>query len=76
MMIGVELVRDRATKEPATEEIVKVMEICKDKGLLIGKGGLDNNVMRIQPPLELTSEQIGEACAILDSALSEVEKGM
>lgn len=76
MMVGIELVRDRTTKEPATEETVKVMEVCKEKGLLIGKGGLDNNVMRIQPPLELTSEQIDEACAILDGALTEIEKGM
>ena len=76
MMLGVELVRDRNTKEPATQEIIRVMEICREKGLLIGKGGLDNNVMRIQPPLELTSEQIDDACTILDEALSEVERGM
>lgn len=76
MMIGVELVRDRTTKEPATQEIIKVMELCKDKGLLVGKGGLDNNVMRIQPPLELTSEQFDEACTILDAAFTEVEKGL
>ena len=76
MMLGVELVRDRATKEPAIQEMLKVMELCREKGLLIGKGGLDNNVIRLQPPLELTNEQIDEAYSILDEALSKVEKNM
>ncbi|MHA2600852.1 MAG: aspartate aminotransferase family protein [Candidatus Thorarchaeota archaeon SMTZ1-83] len=74
MMLGVELVRDRVTKEPAIQEMLQVMELCKDRGLLIGKGGLDGNVIRFQPPLELTLEQIDEACAILDYAFTEVEK--
>ncbi|TFG98614.1 aspartate aminotransferase family protein [Candidatus Thorarchaeota archaeon] len=74
MMLGVELVRNRDTKEPAIQEMLQVMEYCREKGLLIGKGGLDNNVVRLQPPLELTSEQIDEACSILGEAFSEVEK--
>ncbi|MHA2426089.1 MAG: aspartate aminotransferase family protein [Candidatus Thorarchaeota archaeon] len=76
MMIGVELVRDRKTKEPAAQEILKVMELAKEKGLLIGKGGLDNNVIRVQPPLELTQNQIDSACIILDEAFAEVEKSL
>ncbi|TFF96626.1 aspartate aminotransferase family protein [Candidatus Thorarchaeota archaeon] len=74
MMIGVELVRDRITKEPATKEMAKVMELCKDDGLLVGKGGFDGNVIRIQPPLELTMEQMDRACDILDKALTEADK--
>ncbi len=74
MMLGIELVRDRETKEPAIQEMLQVMEHCREKGLLIGKGGLDNNVVRLQPPLELTSEQIDEACSILGDAFSKVEK--
>ncbi|MCK5151353.1 MAG: aminotransferase class III-fold pyridoxal phosphate-dependent enzyme, partial [Candidatus Thorarchaeota archaeon] len=74
MMIGVELVRNKETKEPASQEILKVMEITKEKGLLIGKGGLDNNVIRIQPPLELTKAQIDSASIILEEAFTEVEK--
>lgn len=76
MMLGVELVRDPVTKEPAIQEMLTVMEVCREKGLLIGKGGLDNNVIRLQPPLELTAEQIDKACAILDEALSTAEKGL
>ena len=74
MMLGIELVKDRNTKVPATQEMLQVMEYCREKGLLIGKGGLDNNVVRLQPPLELTSAQIDEACSILSEAFSKVEK--
>ena len=74
MMLGIELVKDRNTKEPAIQEMLDVMEYCREKGLLIGKGGLDNNVARLQPPLELTSAQIDEACSILGEAFSKVEE--
>jgi len=74
LMLGIELVKDRDTKEPAIQEMLQIMEYCREKGLLIGKGGLDNNVVRLQPPLELTSEQIDEACSILGDAFSKVEK--
>ena len=76
MMLGIELVRDQNTKEPATKEMLQVMEHCREKGLLIGKGGLDNNVVRLQPPLELTKEQIEEACTILGEAFAKTEKSM
>ena len=76
MMLGIELVRDRTTKQPATKEMLQVMEHCRENGLLIGKGGLDNNVARLQPPLELTKEQMEKACAILGDALSKTEKEM
>ncbi|MHA1905217.1 MAG: aspartate aminotransferase family protein [Candidatus Thorarchaeota archaeon] len=74
MMLGVELVRDRETKEPATQEMVELMELCKKDGLLIGKGGFDGNVVRLQPPLELTLNQIEEACGIIGKALTAIEK--
>ncbi len=74
MMQGIELVRNQETKEPAPQELLQVMEICKTEGLLIGKGGIDGNAIRIQPPLELTKEQIDEAYQILDKAFTQVEK--
>lgn len=76
MMIGVELVRDQTTKEPAAQEMLTVMEVCKTEGLLIGKGGFDGNVIRLQPPMELTKNQIDQACAILDKALTEAERSL
>ncbi|MFX1582762.1 MAG: aspartate aminotransferase family protein, partial [Promethearchaeota archaeon] len=74
MMQGIELIRNQKTKEPAPQELLSVMEHCKTDGLLIGKGGIDGNVIRIQPPLELTKEQIDLAYQILDKAFSTVEK--
>ena len=73
MMQGIELVRDRDSKEPAVQEMVEVMELCRQKGLLIGKGGIDGNVIRIQPPLELTQQQVQKAGEILDFAFTEVK---
>jgi 4-aminobutyrate aminotransferase-like enzyme len=39
LMLGVELVRDREAREPATREAAEVVELCKERGLLLGKGG-------------------------------------
>jgi 4-aminobutyrate aminotransferase-like enzyme len=50
-MLGVELVKDRATKAPAKDETLRVFEQAKDLGLLIGKGGFYGNVLRIKPPM-------------------------
>lgn len=51
LMLGVELVKDRATKVPAKDETMQVFEMAKDMGLLIGKGGYHGNVLRIKPPM-------------------------
>ncbi len=73
LMIGVELVTDREAKTPATAETASVFERCKDLGVLIGKGGLYGNVLRIKPPMCITFEDCEFLCAMLDRALSEAE---
>jgi alanine-glyoxylate transaminase/(R)-3-amino-2-methylpropionate-pyruvate transaminase len=70
LMLGVELVRDRETKEPANKETVELLERCKDRGLLIGKGGLYGNVLRIKPPMCLTKDDADFLVACLDESLS------
>lgn len=69
LMLGVELVKDRATKEPAKEETARVLEACRELGLLIGKGGLSGNVLRIKPPMCLSEADAEFAIAVLDEAL-------
>ena len=73
LMLGVELVTDRATREPATTETADVLERAKDKGLLIGKGGLYGNVLRIKPPMCLNADDADFLLACLDEVLTEVE---
>jgi alanine-glyoxylate transaminase/(R)-3-amino-2-methylpropionate-pyruvate transaminase len=70
LMLGVELVRDCATKEPASTETVEVLERCKERGLLIGKGGLFGNVLRIKPPMCLTKDDADFLVDCLDEALA------
>jgi 4-aminobutyrate aminotransferase-like enzyme len=67
---GVELVREH--KEPARQEIAQVFEATKRRGLLIGKGGLYGNVIRIAPPLNISKGDVDEAARILDEAFAEV----
>jgi 4-aminobutyrate aminotransferase len=72
LMIGVELVRDRQTKERASEERDAVVRAAFDRGLLVLGAG--KNAIRFSPPLVLTSEQADAAVRILDEALTEVER--
>jgi alanine-glyoxylate transaminase/(R)-3-amino-2-methylpropionate-pyruvate transaminase len=69
LMLGVELVRDRATKEPATTETADVLELCKERGLLLGKGGLFANVLRIKPPMCLTRDDADFLVDCLDEVI-------
>ncbi len=72
LMLGVELVKDRATKEPAKEACAEVFERCKDLGLLIGKGGLFGNSLRIKPPMCITLADADFMLEVIDEALSGI----
>jgi alanine-glyoxylate transaminase/(R)-3-amino-2-methylpropionate-pyruvate transaminase len=72
LMLGMELVTDRSTKTPATAETAQVHERAKDLGVLIGKGGLYGNVLRIKPPMCIEREDCDFICKVLDICLSEV----
>lgn len=72
LMLGVELVKDRATKEPAKAETIEVFEKCKDLGLLLGKGGLYGNVFRIKPPMCFTKGDADFLLEVIDQALTEL----
>ncbi|HKM50941.1 MAG TPA: aspartate aminotransferase family protein [Candidatus Bathyarchaeia archaeon] len=74
LMIGVELVKDQRTKTPASQEASKIRDICREKGVLIGHGGVKSNVIRIQPPLVISREQIDTVIDVLDQSLKAVSK--
>jgi alanine-glyoxylate transaminase/(R)-3-amino-2-methylpropionate-pyruvate transaminase len=72
LMLGVELVRDRTTKEPATAETARVLELAKERGLVIGKGGLAGNVLRIKPPMCITKADADFLVDCLDEVLEVI----
>ncbi len=69
LMIGVELVKDRELKTPDPQLTAQVHELAKDLGLLIGKGGLHRNVLRIKPPLCISMADANFIVEVLDIAL-------
>jgi 4-aminobutyrate aminotransferase len=74
LMIGVELVLDRETKEKAKEETESVVQRAFQRGLLLL--GCGENVIRISPPLTIDHEDADIALAILDEILTELEKDL
>jgi alanine-glyoxylate transaminase/(R)-3-amino-2-methylpropionate-pyruvate transaminase len=69
LMLGVELVCDRTTKAPARNEAADVLELAKERGLLIGKGGLWGNILRIKPPMCVTKDDADFVIECLDEVL-------
>ena len=72
MMQGLELVRDRQTKEPAPTETAELMERARANGLLVGRGGLYGNVIRMAPPMNISKADVDEGIRLLDKSLGEV----
>jgi alanine-glyoxylate transaminase/(R)-3-amino-2-methylpropionate-pyruvate transaminase len=73
LMLAVELVKDRQTKEPGSAEAGDVVEKAKELGLLVGKGGLYGNVIRIKPPMCISKDDADFLASCLDVCLGEVE---
>ncbi len=70
LMVAVELVRDHLTKEPAPDVLGRVQNEAKRRGLIIGRGGLHANVIRICPPLIVSERDVDDAIHILDEAFT------
>jgi 4-aminobutyrate aminotransferase len=73
LMQALELVEDRQTKAPAKAATAQVMEGARRNGLLIGKGGLYGNVLRISPPLNIGKSDIDQFAESLDSAFGNLQ---
>ncbi|HEY9684881.1 MAG TPA: aspartate aminotransferase family protein [Oculatellaceae cyanobacterium] len=72
LMTGVELAGEH--KEPLPQEAAKVVEFCKDEGVIIGKGGIYGNVIRIKPPMVITKEDVDVLLKTMRKALETVVK--
>jgi 4-aminobutyrate aminotransferase/(S)-3-amino-2-methylpropionate transaminase len=71
-MVAMELVRDRAQRTPAAGEAAAILSEARERGLIIIKAGLYDNVIRLLMPLVTTDEQMAEGLDILEAALAAV----
>src|SRR3954451_22490588 len=70
LMLGIELVKDRATKEPAKAECAQVVESAREMGLLLGKGGLWGQTIRFAPPMSINEADADFVVDVLDRSLA------
>jgi 4-aminobutyrate aminotransferase-like enzyme len=76
LLLAIELVKDRNTKEPAPEATSQFMEECRKRGLLVGKGGLFGNVIRTSPPLNIAKSDVDQAIKIMDESLVAISPAL
>src|ERR1700746_3895332 len=72
LLLGIEMVKDRAGKEPASAECAQAVETAKDLGLLLGKGGLWGQTIRFAPPMCITQADADFLLAVLDEAFGRL----
>jgi 4-aminobutyrate aminotransferase-like enzyme len=73
LIMGMELVKDKTTKEPAPDLVRPLIDRCAANGLLIGSVGIYGNVIRVAPPLVITEAQAHESCDIMEKSLLSLE---
>jgi alanine-glyoxylate transaminase/(R)-3-amino-2-methylpropionate-pyruvate transaminase len=73
LMLGVEMVKDRVTKEPAKAECSQVLEYAREMGLLLGKGGLWGQSIRFAPPMCITKADADFILEVFDEAFARLE---
>jgi 4-aminobutyrate aminotransferase len=73
LMIGIELVKDRATKAPAADAAKAARNKLRERGILIGAGGAYGNVLRLQPPLCISAEACARVADEVAAALDEIK---
>jgi 4-aminobutyrate aminotransferase-like enzyme len=71
LFIGVELVRDRATLEPATREADDLIDRLQRRGILLSTDGPHHNVLKIKPPMVITAEDVDMVVRVLDDELGQ-----
>ncbi len=72
LLQAVELVQDRKSKVPATAETNRILEAARENRILMGKGGMFGNVLRISPPMNIGKTDVDQFAQLLDKSLSAV----
>jgi alanine-glyoxylate transaminase/(R)-3-amino-2-methylpropionate-pyruvate transaminase len=72
LMLGVEIVKDRTTKEPGKAECAAVHEAAREMGLLLGKGGLWGQTIRFAPPMCITAADADFIVEVFDAAFGKI----
>jgi taurine-pyruvate aminotransferase len=79
LLVGVELVKDRTTKEPVgQEQITSIVDFCRENGLIVGRTGGGRrygNTIALSPPLVITRAECDRIVEILDRALGTLKLG-
>ncbi|KMQ94516.1 alanine--glyoxylate aminotransferase 2-like protein, partial [Lasius niger] len=73
LFVGIELVRDRIKRIPATAEAKHVVSRMKEKKILVSNDGPDNNVLKLKPPMVFSIENVNHFVSVLDEVLEEVD---
>lgn len=74
LFLGVELVRNRKTREPAQHEAAAVVNALRERGVLIGLTGRDENVLKLRPPLVFTEQNARQVVDALDASMQEIAR--
>ncbi|MGH2503730.1 MAG: aspartate aminotransferase family protein, partial [Ktedonobacterales bacterium] len=72
LMLGVELVTDRERRTPAAALAREVRRYCREHGVLVGVGGSEGNVVRIQPPLVISQADLDEALDVIGAGIESL----
>ncbi|MES1260582.1 MAG: aspartate aminotransferase family protein [Acidobacteriota bacterium] len=74
LLLALELVEDRKTKAPAAAATLRTMDAARENGILVGRGGLYGNVLRLSPPMNIGPADVDEFAARLDASLTQAAR--
>jgi 4-aminobutyrate aminotransferase-like enzyme len=69
MVAGLEFVKDKATREPAPDITLRVIQEAAQNGVIVGKVGVYGNVIRVAPPLVMNEEEAAESLEIMEKVI-------